>query len=211
VTGTGALQFRRLDDGAVLIRFAQPAEQLNANHRKHWARKADTTRAWRTAASWAARALKVTPMGPCTVTVQLDVRGGGRRDPHNWYPTVKAIVDGLVDAGVWPDDTPQWVATTEPELRPVKTQPWMAIYADVILTPRHDDDRAQLLQQLHDLRNDLHKTRMVLDELAAAAEVAIDTDPAFCGGIETADALRRLAHAFDLVAQYRLTKEPTDG
>lgn len=27
-----------------------------------------------------------------------------RRDPGNWYPTAKAIVDGLVDAGILIDD-----------------------------------------------------------------------------------------------------------
>lgn len=29
---------------------------------------------------------------------------GRRRDPHNWAPTLKACVDGLVDAGVLADD-----------------------------------------------------------------------------------------------------------
>jgi hypothetical protein len=33
-------------------------------------------------------------------------------------PTVKAIVDGLVDAGVWPDDNSDSVVVTEPLLDP---------------------------------------------------------------------------------------------
>jgi len=37
-----------------------------------------------------------------------------RRDPHNYYPTIKPIIDGLTDAGFWPDDTPEYVATREP-------------------------------------------------------------------------------------------------
>src|SRR5262245_56987221 len=28
------------------------------------------------------------------------------RDPANWYPSFKAAIDGLVDAGVVPDDNP---------------------------------------------------------------------------------------------------------
>lgn len=28
----------------------------------------------------------------------------GRRDPANWYPTFKAVTDGLVDQGVLDDD-----------------------------------------------------------------------------------------------------------
>lgn len=30
---------------------------------------------------------------------------GRRRDPNNWAPTGKAIVDGMVDAGLLPDDS----------------------------------------------------------------------------------------------------------
>lgn len=52
------------------------------------------------------------------VTVALPVYGLYRRDPHNFFVTVKHVVDGLVDAGVWPDDTPDWVTTTEPTLEP---------------------------------------------------------------------------------------------
>lgn len=35
---------------------------------------------------------------------------------RHYFATVKPIVDGLVDAGLWPDDTPEWVTTTEPRL-----------------------------------------------------------------------------------------------
>jgi len=50
-------------------------------------------------------------MLPSFVRVTFGVRDPGRRrDPHNYMPTVKAIIDGLVDAGVWPDDTPEDVA-----------------------------------------------------------------------------------------------------
>lgn len=54
--------------------------------------------------------------GPATVWVHLPFTTARRRDPHNFVPCVKAIVDGLVDAGVWPDDTPEWVRVMEPEL-----------------------------------------------------------------------------------------------
>ena len=39
----------------------------------------------------------------------------GRWDAGNLYPTAKAIVDGLVDAGVIPDDSNEWV--TGPDMR----------------------------------------------------------------------------------------------
>ena len=50
-------------------------------------------------------------MGPCYVRVTFPVNDNRRRDSDNPAPTVKAIVDGLVLAGVWPDDSPEWVET----------------------------------------------------------------------------------------------------
>jgi crossover junction endodeoxyribonuclease RusA len=58
------------------------------------------------------------------VRVTFPVHDARRRDPHNLAPTVKAIVDGLVDAGVWPDDTDTWVIVLDPRFTKV---------------PRHDD------------------------------------------------------------------------
>jgi len=34
----------------------------------------------------------------------------------NYLPVVKAIVDGLVDAGCWPDDTAEFVEIRQPVL-----------------------------------------------------------------------------------------------
>jgi hypothetical protein len=49
--------------------------------------------------------------------VQVDIPFGQKRkrDPHNYCGTVvKAVIDGLVKQGVWPDDTPEWVGHREP-------------------------------------------------------------------------------------------------
>lgn len=37
-----------------------------------------------------------------------------RRDPENWVPTSKAVVDGLVLAGVAPDDCPPYFVPSTP-------------------------------------------------------------------------------------------------
>jgi hypothetical protein len=51
----------------------------------------------------------------------LPFRGNCRRDAHNYTGTnVKAIVDGLVRAGIVPDDNPDWVTVLDPEFRVVK-------------------------------------------------------------------------------------------
>lgn len=102
----------------VELRFPPPerAWSLNTERRHHWSWRHRRAREWRDAAFWYARAHRLGPLGPAVVTVSLPVPDGRRRDPSNWMPAVKAIVDGLVAAGVWPDDTPDWVTTTEPIL-----------------------------------------------------------------------------------------------
>lgn len=60
--------------------------------------------------------LPVVALPACTVQVLLPVPDRRPRDPHNYFKTVKPIIDGLVDAGLWPNDTPTWVTTVEPRL-----------------------------------------------------------------------------------------------
>ena len=52
---------------------------------------------------------------PCIVRVRIPVTSlNRRRDPHNYVATVKPIIDGLVDARIWPDDTADWVTVVDP-------------------------------------------------------------------------------------------------
>lgn len=102
--------------------FDPPAKAITLNQRNHWAANARLVKEWRTAGWVYARQAKIGPQPPSRVTVTFPVSGNRRRDPHNWTPTVKAIVDGLVDAGVWPDDNSDWVATVEPVLDATATQ-----------------------------------------------------------------------------------------
>ena len=99
-----------------VIRFEPPTVLMSMNDRDHWRTKARKTALWRTAAWATATKAKARSYPPCTVHITFPVRDRRRRDPHNYYPTVKAVIDGLVDAGVWPDDTPEWVTTIEPTL-----------------------------------------------------------------------------------------------
>ena len=94
----------------MVLEVMEPAERMNLNQRYGWRTKARLTKAWRGAAYVAA--CQQLGRGPaerareaCFVRVKFPVADPGRRrDPHNWSPTEKAIVDGLVDAGVWVDD-----------------------------------------------------------------------------------------------------------
>lgn len=75
---------------------------LTANGRYHWADKAKRTRNLRQLAATTARGLE--PVGTVHVAAFVGYLTGGKADPSNAAPTVKALVDGLTDAGIWPDD-----------------------------------------------------------------------------------------------------------
>ena len=103
---------------ATTITFQPPARLLNMNDRGHWAPRARLTRLWRERAYYATIEQIPAPraLPPCVVAIDLPVRDRRRRDPANLTPVTKACVDGITDAGVWPDDSGEWVATTEPRL-----------------------------------------------------------------------------------------------
>lgn len=96
--------------------------KLTMNDRMHWATRATVTRQWRRLSMLCARdainSHAATPAtSPVTITVTLPFRDRRIRDPHNWAPTVKAIVDGLADAGMLPHgDSAEWVRNTDPVL-----------------------------------------------------------------------------------------------
>lgn len=77
---------------------------LNSNQRLHWATKARKTREIRESAAWWARALGEQAMEAVEITAVVHPKTARRFDPHNWQPTVKAAIDGLVDAGLIADD-----------------------------------------------------------------------------------------------------------
>lgn len=69
-----------------------PADEwLTSNGRYHWAQKARRTRALRVRAALAARAARIPSMVRARITVHVHGRA-------------RALIDGLVDAGVLPDD-----------------------------------------------------------------------------------------------------------
>lgn len=102
------------------LRFAPPTKPWSTNEDRtmHWAARAKRIKAWRVAARVALAEHGVTEMGPATVSIELPFERGGRRDPMNYIGTcMKAAIDGLVDAGLWPDDTAEFVTIEQPLLR----------------------------------------------------------------------------------------------
>jgi Holliday junction resolvase RusA-like endonuclease len=82
---------------------------LNANTRRRPKQLAPVIRDWRDAAHWAARAERLPKIRKAQIIATLHFADRRRRDPHNYYPTLKAIVDGLVDHGLLPDDSHQYL------------------------------------------------------------------------------------------------------
>ena len=92
---------------------------LTANQRLHWASKARITGYLRTIGRHHARAFVVTEhlhLAHAHALVELTFPDPGRRrDAANWHPTVKALIDGIVDSGLLADDDKRHL--TGPDLR----------------------------------------------------------------------------------------------
>lgn len=79
------------------------AEVINANQREHHHAKAKKTRTLRAQGKRAAEGL-VFP-DPCRIVAYFGFPDRRRRDLHNYFGTLKALIDGMVtDAGALVDD-----------------------------------------------------------------------------------------------------------
>jgi crossover junction endodeoxyribonuclease RusA len=77
---------------------------LNANQRLHWAVRNRHTQDIKDHAWARAKQAKVPVLGRVAITVEYQPPDRRRRDADNLAPTGKAAIDGLVLAGVLPDD-----------------------------------------------------------------------------------------------------------
>lgn len=61
---------------------------------------------------------------PCRVIISVDAPTRRKMDTPNWYPTIKALLDGLTDANLWSDDDDsiihELIFKTSNKLSPVK-------------------------------------------------------------------------------------------
>ncbi|KXT73153.1 Phage protein [Streptococcus sp. DD10] len=92
---------------------------INANDRLHFQKKGKITKYLRGLACYQSMDLVCEADGlpfskdrPCIVKVTTYSPTRRKYDPPNWSPTVKAILDGLTDAGVWVDDNYEIIKTT---------------------------------------------------------------------------------------------------
>ena len=111
------------------LTFTKPP--LNMNQRLHWAQKAKLTKAIRHEAFVRCRAARIPRAQHITVQLHYQPRDNRRRDSDNLVPTLKALCDGIVDAGVVSDDTPDYMTKIMPTIHPaVKGEParmWLTV------------------------------------------------------------------------------------
>lgn len=105
-------------------------QELTSNQRLHYHAKADRTRSLRERAAWEARnhaALRghARLQYPVHVLATIGYPSRRRSDPDNYHPTVKALIDGIVQAGLLEDDDHRHVSliayTRDPNLAPKGT------------------------------------------------------------------------------------------
>ena len=87
------------------------AKPLTTNKERagnRWER-ASHVKEWREAFAWLAKKERIPPMRWINVTAQPFQKRGRLQDTAACNPSVKAAIDGIVDAGVVPDDTGDFV------------------------------------------------------------------------------------------------------
>lgn len=83
---------------------AEGRKWINSNQRLGWQARHRATADWRAWSCTLARLHRVPHFTKARIEAVLHFHTDARRDPGNWYPTAKACIDGLVDAGVFDDD-----------------------------------------------------------------------------------------------------------
>ena len=79
---------------------------INANQNIHWRDRSKLVKALRQTAWAIARRDKLTALQRAHIAYVFHpaTKSDRRRDSGNWSPSAKAAIDGLVDAGILPDD-----------------------------------------------------------------------------------------------------------
>lgn len=91
---------------------------LNANDRPDRYKRARIVKNLRTIAHQLAVIRRIPHLGRVEITGFVHPPDNRDRDPHNWWPTYKACVDGIADAGVISKDSSQFLVGSDMRLGP---------------------------------------------------------------------------------------------
>lgn len=110
---------------------------VTPNSRHHWSVRSRKNRVWRSATALLARQARIPALDRIEVRLDYWPPDRRRRDADNLVSGVlKPCVDGLVDAGVVADDSPEFVRLAMPvihEPRATRQVLWL-LYVDEVLT-----------------------------------------------------------------------------
>lgn len=98
------------------LTFDYPKPPLSLNYRMHRMQEAALTRQVRAATRLKAQSAAIPALGRCEVSLIWFVATKHRRDDENPVLTMKAMCDGLVDAGIVRDDTREYMVKHMPEI-----------------------------------------------------------------------------------------------
>lgn len=115
---------------------------LNANQRIHWRQRAARTRVLRDAALVLARAARMPRLERAYVIAEYRPPDRRRRDVANLYPSFKACIDGIVSAGVLPDDSDTYLTGPDMRIGPVVTRGQLVIHVYDATRLRHPERAA---------------------------------------------------------------------
>lgn len=115
-----------------VYRMSFTAPPLNMNQRMHHMARARVTRQIREEATWRTRALA--KLKPARITVEMHYwpRDKRRRDADNLIATAKPFYDGVVDAGVVPDDTPEFMVKRMPVIHAPDGDPRVEFHITIV-------------------------------------------------------------------------------
>ena len=104
------------------IFFQQPslALSLNKSYSMHWSARKRHNDEWRLCLRSAYQKRMEAfefPIAPVLIEFTFTFARNARRDNHNYVAQAKSLVDELVELGLVPDDTTEWVSVAEPKLR----------------------------------------------------------------------------------------------
>lgn len=89
---------------------------LNANDRHDRYKRARIVKNLRTITHQLAVIRRIPRLERAVITGLVHPPDNRDRDPHNWYPTYKACVDGAVDAGVLAKDSAEFLVGSDMQL-----------------------------------------------------------------------------------------------
>lgn len=131
--------------GEYRLSFTLGMDQLlTSNQRLHWSPRARRTKYLRGLAEETARLRRVPALRRARIDAWITWPDGRRRDRHNLAPTIKALVDGVVDAGVLPDDSDRYLDGPYPHTTDERTTPHLGVVRvvriDLVIEDRGEVD-----------------------------------------------------------------------